>query len=353
MSYVKTPVILDKKLLDDGLHALFTDFAADLSTEFSLPPMSDAEVQALCTSVTIYLKHFVGDGRRRSKQPLRPKDLELHILRTRNPTEEHKIIDSDGKTKYEKGEKKWYRLVLVEITTTTITSTTTSGKEKARKKTEEKIDVQTLAEGSLRLHKSSVLTGFQDAVEKKVEKRENEEKERTKKLKKEADKRRAMGTRKKPGPPKRRVEKRTVRKKRKAEGEESGDEDDESGFEVGLRDHVGEEKAVDEEEEDDGGWGLDLDDGFDSMMYKAKTRSESKPKGTRKSALARSDGSNDKQAAVKKRKRPSQEGVADVHEYNGDSGEFDGIRVKKKKKKSERGREKVHFDDVEGENNAI
>lgn len=159
------PIILDGKILNEGLTELLTAFASDLSTEFSIPMLSKNEIQSLTSTLTTYLGFFVSNKLRRSTTALDPDNLEFSILRSRNAAEEYK----DDKGKYVKGEKKWYRLVLHETTVI-----------------EAKTDVQILAEGEISLNKGDVLTGFGEALKKKNEKWTTEDKARVTKHRRES-----------------------------------------------------------------------------------------------------------------------------------------------------------------------
>lgn len=220
------PIILDKKVLDDGLHTLFTSFASDLSVEFSIPMLSATEIQSLCTCLATYLTQFVGHSLRHSNELLRPENLEFHILRSRNASEE--CQDEEGK--WLKGEKKRYRLVLYETTFTAM-------KEKGNND-KKQVGVQILAEGEMRLEKAEVLEGFQEAVKKKLERWEQEEKNRNTRLKEERlarrrERKKAAGNERQQGKKTKAKKKASVKKKIKIEDES---EDENLDLELGAND---------------------------------------------------------------------------------------------------------------------
>jgi hypothetical protein len=121
-----------------------------MAAEFSIPALSDEELRAQVAALSNHLDQVVYCNRRCAKTPLDPTNLSLHILCTRNPTEE--VIDEAG-TKI-KCKKEWYYLVLSE----TIIAT----KNKSR-------DVQILVEGGLSMIKSEVLLRSGEMVQKKLE----------------------------------------------------------------------------------------------------------------------------------------------------------------------------------------
>ncbi|KAH7384137.1 hypothetical protein DE146DRAFT_667957 [Phaeosphaeria sp. MPI-PUGE-AT-0046c] len=342
MAHSNTPIILDKKLLGDGLHSLLTSFAKDLSSELSVPMFPEAEIQASAASLSTYLGHFVRLSLRRSTKPLLPSNLDYRILRSRNAAEE----TQDGDGNYVKGEKKWYRLVLFETT-----------------KNASDMDVQILAEGEMTLIKGEVLEGFNEGVEKKVDQWKVREKERDKVLRREATARRSE----------RRKMKKEVGAKEKGGGKKGrgkvkmGKDTGDEKLELDMADemmsvsedemppsqftssqHKGKRKERTSAFEDlngsDDEWTMDMEDDFDPMTYKAKKREK---KGeVSKSVSENRRKSKDMRITVKKvgRPKPPPEFEGDAYGYDSESGGYEGIRVKKKNHKG-----KVRFQDDEEE----
>lgn len=323
MAYVTTPVILDKSLLENGLHTLIQNFAEGLSTEFSIPMLPPPSIQALTSSLSTYLGYFVQHNLRRSEKPLRPANLECHILRSRNPAEETK--DEEGN--YIKGEKRWHRLVLFE---------TTKDKD---------VDVQILVDGKMSLNKAEVLEGFKEGIKERVEAWKAVERERDRKFRMERAERRKMAGK----------EKDKMKKKQKGKGRETLEEntkDEEQSIdlddEAAAFDDLDHESASDPEEdlflpnanvsqrrrkrklrastfEDmDDEWTMIQEDDFDAMTYKAK-RPQDRRKARKSVSYSQGESKNGQVTVVKKNKPPvASEPEEDVYGYDSESGECEG-----------------------------
>jgi hypothetical protein len=145
MSSTTPPIMLDNKLLSDGLYVLLKSVSTKLSKNFDLPAPSPHELLAWTETLSFYLTQHHSCKIRRSRKPLHPANLAFHVLRTYNPAETTAI----DKGKKIKGEKEWYYFILAE--------------------TEEGTgEVQTLAEGGLREDKEDLMEGFMEAVTAKV-----------------------------------------------------------------------------------------------------------------------------------------------------------------------------------------
>jgi hypothetical protein len=163
MSATMPPILLDKKLLSDGLYTLLSDLSASLNTNHDATLPSPHELVTTTETLSANIAEHHLRNHRRSKAPLDPANLSFHSLRTHNPAEETIRVNEDGSKKIIKGEKEWYCLVLSE------TEEATS-------------DVQILAESALRKDKTEFLDGFNEAVRAKVKVWNEANKERERRI---------------------------------------------------------------------------------------------------------------------------------------------------------------------------
>jgi hypothetical protein len=138
MSATMPPILLDKKLLSDGLYTLLEDLSASLNTNHDAPLPSPHELVTATETLSAYIAEHHLRGQRRFKAPFDPTNLSFHSMRTRNLAEERTQVNEDGSKKIIKGEKEWYCLVLSETKEATG-------------------DVQILAESALRKDKADLL----------------------------------------------------------------------------------------------------------------------------------------------------------------------------------------------------
>lgn len=162
-------IILDKKLLSEGLYTLLEDLSTTLTTNHDAPTLLPHQLVTSTEILSAYVAEHYLRNHRRSKAPLDPPNLSFHSLRTRNPAETTVEEDENGVKTVTKGEKNWYYLVLSE--------------------TEQEMgDVQILAEGALRKDKGELLDGFNETVKEKIEQWGEAMKEKERKLKAERGK---------------------------------------------------------------------------------------------------------------------------------------------------------------------